>query len=105
MTRQETYDKVKKHLLCQGKKSVINGNCKYRGQDGLKCAIGALIEDRDYDPDWDNRIGGVRASLLPILKDLDTRMLDQLQYLHDNNEPCEWEAGLAKLAERYELNA
>jgi hypothetical protein len=56
MDRQAIFDKVKRHLLKQGcksmedDKSAITRWCMYRGPRGLKCAIGALIPDDLYDP-------------------------------------------------------
>lgn len=51
MNRQEAFDIAAKHLLAQGKKSRMKDDdylCAYRGSDGLKCAIGALIPDDQY---------------------------------------------------------
>jgi hypothetical protein len=53
VTPQEVFDLVARHLLVQGQKSIIRvsnsrSKCAYRGDDGLKCAIGALISDEVY---------------------------------------------------------
>lgn len=44
-TNQEIFDTCLTHLRAQGRRSIdpISGFCVYRGPDGLKCAIGALI--------------------------------------------------------------
>ena len=47
MTEQEAFTKVRDHLLRQKEKCIVNGLCAYRGENGLKCAIGALISDED----------------------------------------------------------
>lgn len=56
MNPQEIFETVKNHLLTQGKKakaaSTFN-TCKYRTQDGLKCAVGCLIPDDKYMPEFD----------------------------------------------------
>lgn len=55
MTAQEIFDKVLFSLRKQGKASTKYGRCMYRGPDGLKCAVGHLIEDADYRPAWEGR--------------------------------------------------
>lgn len=43
-TKQKIFDKVVKHLFKQ-KECAINGNvCEYKTADGLKCAVGCLIQ-------------------------------------------------------------
>jgi hypothetical protein len=91
-TNQEIFDKVARHLIAQGERSrdESNGSCKYRMQkpDGrlLKCAVGILISDEDYD--W--TIEGVVVSLLPaeILSKFtgpgQLALLDRLQTVHDS---------------------
>lgn len=100
MNRQEAFDIAAKHLLAQGKKSYVkddNGfgtadgipSCAYRGEDGLKCAIGALIPDDQYSYKMEN----MSVSILlqqdycpPILKskDLTKDFLQGLQDAHDD---------------------
>ena len=54
MTAQEIYDTVARALLAQGRPSICKyGRCLYRGPDGLKCAIGHLIPDENYDPKFE----------------------------------------------------
>ena len=50
MTNQQVFDTCLTHLRAQGRRSTdpISGFCMYRGPDGLKCAIGALIPDTAY---------------------------------------------------------
>lgn len=50
MTRQETFDKVVRAVIAQGRPSMRGGACAYRGDDGCKCAAGHLIPDEKYDP-------------------------------------------------------
>lgn len=56
MSKQSIFNKVASHLFKQGKPSMSfdqKGNiegCLYRGPNGIKCAIGALISDRVYKP-------------------------------------------------------
>lgn len=42
---------MSEHLFTQGRLSVgPGGQCLYRGPDGLKCAVGAIIPDSAYEP-------------------------------------------------------
>jgi len=99
MNRQEIFDKVKKHLLTQGKRAVnAMGKCKYRifdenGEVIAKCAIGALIPDEIYVPSmegttfhWINLY--YRDKILDYLglssTDDDVKFLNALQAVHDH---------------------
>lgn len=54
-TNQVIFDKVAKHLLTQKVQCANSaGNCMYRGPNGLKCAVGALIPDEEYSPLMDD---------------------------------------------------
>ena len=48
---QKLFDKTVIHLLTQMEQSISDDgdSCAYRGTNGLKCAIGALIDDKWYD--------------------------------------------------------
>lgn len=35
-----------RQVIRQGKRSIINGFCTYRGEEGSRCAIGWLIDDK-----------------------------------------------------------
>lgn len=90
LTNKEAFAIVKKHLLCQAKKSYNHDgtDCTYRSAEGLKCAVGVLIPDDEYDPKFE--ISGYRNltyvySHCPTLQDLDFHMLKKLQVIHDRN--------------------
>lgn len=55
MTNEEIFEKVRTHLLTQNAKSMIDGICLYRGPNGLKCAVGCLIEDEHFDPEHNSK--------------------------------------------------
>lgn len=63
-TQQETFETVYRALLAQGEPSVTRDpkgevqECSYRGDGGMKCAVGHLIPDADYHGDLE----GCRAS-------------------------------------------
>lgn len=116
MTHQEIFNRVATHLLRQGAKSMDGDICRYRGPNGLKCAVGCLIDDAHYTPDIEG-IGVLDApSLHEKLHDaleasgvpagLETlRMLDALQAIHDSEPVFLWRSNLADLAKRYSLDA
>lgn len=46
---QKAYEKIRAHLIEQGKPARdASGQCVYRSEDGLKCAVGCLIDDEAY---------------------------------------------------------
>lgn len=55
-TEQEYFDFCYQAVMMQGLPSVTSGRCVYRGPNGLKCAIGHLISDDDYDPEMEGRV-------------------------------------------------
>lgn len=103
---QSLFDRVVEHLYKQGRQamSAAAGGCAYRGDNGLKCAVGCLIADEHYDPRME---GGsptrrdeyrildaevsvtsdfVNTALLKSgvkLDDAVVRLLEQLQVAHD----------------------
>lgn len=106
-SNQEIFDLAAPGLLKQGKRSLNpDGDCAYRGQDGLKCAIGLLIPDDLYQPGFE----GAAAFALPtdamtacgLWRHSD--ILAALQHLHDNTPPDAWAYNLLTLAERFNLS-
>jgi len=91
MTPQEIFDTVVDHLLSQGKKSSVDV-CMYRTSTGLKCAVGILISDSDYDSDMEFSAVDSLYSSQPIgIQEWaqqkyphDLKLLTRLQRLHDN---------------------
>lgn len=104
MTKQETFDIVKAHLLTQmlqAKEGPKNA-CRYRTADGLKCAVGCLIPDNEYDVKIEGRALGSNAVIMeqcPSLKEHDFNLLVRLQTLHDSGDPSTWEKKLNVLEE------
>lgn len=80
---QDAFDKVVRHLRTQRVQATDDfGFCRYRGREGTKCAIGALIDDEDYVQDCEAR------SVLDITKwywinPKDLPLLGRLQSVHD----------------------
>jgi hypothetical protein len=127
MTNQEVFDKVAIHLLTQNKKSIHPkssgniGTCLYRGPDGLKCAVGAMIPDELYSPTFE----GLTISDLAALdssentttrnraiklmeyfrkEHISIALLRSLQSVHDRYSPVDWPYELSREAKMYELH-
>lgn len=94
MTDQEIYDKVKAHLLKQGRRSIapcpgVNNvtKCVYRTEDGRSCAVGCLIPDEVYQPQMDY---GAGFSIISLAREpglewfgKHINLLESLQHVHD----------------------
>jgi hypothetical protein len=101
---KQVYETVREHLLAQGVKSVVAdqsgiNRCAYRGPDDLKCAVGCLIPDEAYHDYFENNSvyqlfnqGKLVFKIIDMDDDEEaTRLLDQLQWIHDAHKPAEWE--------------
>lgn len=134
-TAQQIFDTVSKHLLRQRERSMGMMEwtnrpqalppdiiCMYRGYDGKKCAVGALISDRVYcdvieGVYLDAYEKGYSADALCALKqvlyesgidlsDEDTaRLLTDLLRVHDKSRPSFWSTRLARVAKKHGLRA
>jgi hypothetical protein len=136
-TKQEIFDVVAKHLLTQKAqaRTLVEygslGECAYRTGDGMRCAIGALINDADYDPTiegltvsnlrtlsrlkWSNHESGfvARATLFRdmLIKagvdvtDRNTvRLMEDLQEVHDAGKVDSWVLALNEVARYHGLD-
>lgn len=96
MEPQEIFNQAYVAVMHQGCKSLnYNRGCQYRGPDGLKCAIGHLIDDATAKA-WDRRSANDIASIararnvkykVPdwILKNF--TLVADIQAAHDRVEP------------------
>ena len=111
---QTVFNRVAAHLLAQGRPSlsaIRRGVCAYRGEDGLRCAVGCLIDDAHYIEALEGyavQLGdvlrAVKSSLgLQHLAPRTVDLLGDLQLLHVLTPPEEWREGLKELARQYEL--
>lgn len=116
MTAQEIFNKVIEHLLKQGFQCLDQGDvCLYRGDNGMKCAIGVLIKDKDYNPKMEGDsasliVHNIQAINYILPSDMDKKegcdFLDALQSLHDDHpffDTLEFKAAVAQFAEDYKL--
>lgn len=113
-TLQELFDTAANHLLEQMSKSEDERQtCRYRGPEGMKCAVGALIPDSAYIPEIENCVS---TSLFSRFRDvleesginpdsLETeQLLSELQEVHDMYDPIYWSNALRQVAENFNLN-
>lgn len=116
MNNQEAFDIMVRHAFKQRCKSMDEkGICLYRGPETRRCFVGALISDEDYYPCMDEMDAetGVGSSvesledrgLLPAnLEDVDMKLLNRAQGIHDDYEPSEWFDALNDLADMFDLS-
>ena len=119
-TPQSLYDAVARHLLTQREPSrvppevpCVGNGCAYRGERGLKCAIGALIPDELYRPEFE-QVGvgeygpegaAIRAAAgIPEDNPTMLNLAGRLQALHDNQRPEAWRGCLERVAADYGLS-
>lgn len=126
-TRQEMFDKMADHLLTQMEAATDNhGRCFYRytspysGKE-LKCAVGCLIDDAEYDFAMEGSIHKLAEYKrekanegIEVLGWLDAVNIDKLidpfiflydmQNVHDTLEPKDWKEYLGAIAEKYKLS-
>jgi len=93
MNAQQIFDTVARHLFTQGKAAQDDsGMCRYRNEDGTRCAVGCLIPDELYDPRMETHgfaqlIQEFRADLPDfMLEGQNPNLLARLQRVHDLSE-------------------
>lgn len=115
-TAQQVFDQVVAHLReqkVQSKKPDPDGGdmkmCAYRGDNGLKCAAGALIADDEFVPQMDegDEEGTgtswhclIKRNLVPSTQH--DQLISALQAVHDSDY-APIEQGLADVAFRFNL--
>lgn len=122
---QSQFDKMALHLLTQDQKSRDDtGGCVYRGDDGLMCAVGALIKESAYAPNMEGdavidfkvavallnsgefteedvcSCSEESAGLSPRVA-----MFNRIQDVHDTCDAGTWPDALRKVAGEFSLNA
>jgi hypothetical protein len=111
---QYTFDQVASHLIRQNKKSTRKSvGCAYRGDDGLRCAIGFCIPDSNYNPSMEGL--GVQsmvqslnyATVLEVIDASycnDSYFMRKLQAIHDTRSVLKWPRKLKEFAAVFELD-
>ncbi len=111
MTEQQLFDTIVNHLRAQGRKSLNeDGKPAYRGVNGCRCPIGAMLLDNDYSPKMENNtviqlLGGKLLSK-KLIKEWEPHQyfLQRLQYVHDHVDVDMWESNFEWIAREYGLN-
>ncbi len=109
MNTQEIFDKVAKHLLTQNAKSGDGSNYLYRGPNGMMCAVGCLIDDNAYSPDFEKcRIQSppVKEALFSsgvVCQHDNESLLTRLQMIHDYKDVVNWKQQLESCANHFGL--
>lgn len=55
MNAQETFDRIVGHLRRQKKQARKGSQCQYRAPNGCQCAVGCLIPDHLYKPEFEGK--------------------------------------------------
>lgn len=112
---QKLFDQCVAHLRKQGCKSSIPDSsedsyiCLYRSPEKHKCAIGCLIPDKDYKPEFEekNLDKLIREQALPNAlhqEFLPNRaLLNALQHVHDFIPINQWEESWKNVAANFGL--
>jgi hypothetical protein len=113
MNNQEAFNLMVDHLRKQQQRSqgLNDTTCMYRGPDGLKCAVGALIPDELYIEDMEgSAITRILIdyrdrypALSTLFKDIDPLFLAEMQDIHDFNPIDQWERRFKGCAEDNDL--
>jgi hypothetical protein len=108
LTKQQVFDKVKKHLLTQNKRALDRGgSCLYRAAEGLTCAAGCLISDDVYS----HSLEGKSASSVAVARALEASgvsreyndLVCSLQCMHDIDAPENWPVTMKEIASHHGL--
>lgn len=102
MNKQEFFDAVVTGLIKQGapSHSVEDQSCMYRGPNGLKCAIGLLIPDEEYEQNPVEGVGvdyafddGYWPTLNNLADTVPLKLMSAMQEAHDGTRYFEGPRG------------
>lgn len=111
MNNQEAFNRIVTHLRKQGQASrrvisCLGESCAYRGEHGMRCAVGVLLTDEFYRASMEGLqvlSDEVSAVIKKALPDVDLMLLDRMQAIHDNYDPHRWEMGWEIVAQDFKL--
>lgn len=113
MTEQEVFNKVWDHIINQGEPSVNEvGDCLYRGPNGLKCAAGIFLTNKQAEKlDAESGTTWVKAvQMFPNLEKFPNKLIMQLQECHDYSSSVrdddfveEFKRQVIAIADKYNL--
>lgn len=84
---QDIFNHVAEHMLTQNKQAQDeDGNCKYRAEDGLTCAVGCLIDADEYSETMEGEsVDSVLKQAGVTLDAEKVELLMCLQNIHDDS--------------------
>ena len=109
MKKKQVFKTVATHLLTQNSKPTADDsdNCQYQNNDGKQCAVGVLIDSKNYQPDLEGKATDALEVIQAVEKSLDTKitksdrdLLCKLQDIHDYSTVDSWREELRRLAHR-----
>jgi len=110
MKKKQVFQTVVTHLLTQNSKSIApddGGMCQYQNDAGKQCAVGVLIDSKNYQPDLEGKatdalevIQAVEKSLNTHITKSDRDLLCKLQDIHDYSSVEGWREELEELSDR-----
>lgn len=108
MNDQEAFTIMVNHLRQQKARSVHPSSereCAFRGRDGMKCAVGALIPDDAYDLDMEGRslISLLEWEGMAFLRSVNPNLLCYMMSLHDHRSIDSWEYHFSMVAKKFSL--
>lgn len=80
-----------------------NGQCRYRSEGGLSCAVGCLIPDEKYNESLEGKTI-LDPEVWGLFQAEETGLLSSLQDVHDCFTPSCWCGELLRVARRFGLN-
>ena len=105
MNNQQAFDKMVTHLFTQKVQALdTNGTCQYKVDNGLKCAVGALISDADYNEEFEGSPVHDIIYNIPDLVHLDIDILTRVQCIHDEFAPKHWFRELSNTCALFNLD-
>lgn len=119
--KQDLFNRAVAGLAAQGFTRAVNsyGGCRYRADNGKRCALGHLIPDDQYSVEIEGGFSAAARIVVPGLSAMVDRdgwnFLSELQEAHDNartknefgeqiDDPESMKANLAALAAKYHLD-
>lgn len=101
LTAQQVFDISAGHLLKQMQRSEDGENCRYRGKNGLMCAAGPFLKD-EYAEKCEGT-GWYGLHIDGLAPRTNSKLIRELQMVHDACDPSEWRGQLEAVAVRHGL--
>lgn len=108
MTNQEAYEAIRAYFTRPRARLAkdADGGCFYRWGGRrtarTKCAVGCLIPNDQYDPDFEGCSAYLLVPKVPVLADINRDFLERVQNAHDvSDDVAEFLTRLDKVARSY----